>query len=128
MKQSFVYVILVALLVIGSTRTFGQTDVDITNRTVDEEESASHIWFLASDELKGRDTGSPELEIAASYIASRLRSYGVKPFGDDSTYFQKVPLESVKPPEAASLKYQTNSFLALSALLFIAHPQPALYR
>ena len=45
--------------------------------------------FLASDQLKGRGNGSPELERAADYIASQFRSYGLQPAGDGGTYFQK---------------------------------------
>src|SRR6202051_1861197 len=37
------------------------------------------VRYLASPELKGRATGSPELEKAASYISSQFQSFGVKP-------------------------------------------------
>jgi aminopeptidase YwaD len=37
------------------------------------------VRFLASPELKGRATGSPELEKAASFIASQFMSFGLKP-------------------------------------------------
>jgi hypothetical protein len=39
----------------------------------------NHIKYLASPELKGRATGSPELETAANYIASQFQAAGVKP-------------------------------------------------
>ena len=39
----------------------------------------SHVRYLASPELKGRATGSPELEKAAHYIASQFKSFGLKP-------------------------------------------------
>jgi Peptidase family M28/PDZ domain/PA domain len=39
----------------------------------------SHVRFLASPELKGRATGSPELEKAAHYIAAQFRSFGLSP-------------------------------------------------
>ena len=39
----------------------------------------AHVRYLASPELKGRATGSPELEKAAHYIAGQFRSYGLKP-------------------------------------------------
>src|SRR5712691_7175590 len=38
-----------------------------------------HVKYLASPELKGRATGSPELEKAAAYIASQFQSFGLKP-------------------------------------------------
>ncbi len=41
----------------------------------------AHIKYLASDDLKGRLTGSPELEKAATYIAHQFHSAGLKPVG-----------------------------------------------
>jgi hypothetical protein len=38
-----------------------------------------HIKFLASDELKGRDTGSEGLRQAADYIAGQFKSAGLQP-------------------------------------------------
>src|SRR5271154_418772 len=37
------------------------------------------VRYLASPELKGRATGSPELEKAAQYIAGKFKSFGLKP-------------------------------------------------
>jgi aminopeptidase YwaD len=39
----------------------------------------SHVRYLASDPLKGRATGSPELEKAAQYIQQQFAAAGVKP-------------------------------------------------
>ena len=51
-----------------------------------------HVTFLASDELKGRGNGSPELDRAAEYIAEQFRAYGLQAAGDGGTYFQKFDL------------------------------------
>ncbi len=51
-----------------------------------------HVSFLASDDLKGRGNGSPELERAAEYIAAQFRSYGLQTAGDNGTYFQKFDI------------------------------------
>jgi len=51
-----------------------------------------HVSFLASDQLKGRGNGSPELERAADYLAAQFRSYGLEPAGDKGTYFQKFDI------------------------------------
>lgn len=40
----------------------------------------TNLEFLASDELEGREAGTIGEKIAATYIASQLRQYGVKPF------------------------------------------------
>src|SRR6187200_2089062 len=38
-----------------------------------------HIKFLASDDLKGRDTGSEGLQRAADYIAAEFKAAGLQP-------------------------------------------------
>ncbi len=45
-----------------------------------------NIKFLASPELRGRATGSPELEKAADYIARKFRDFGLQPVGGKSYY------------------------------------------
>ncbi|PYS37011.1 MAG: aminopeptidase [Acidobacteria bacterium] len=47
-----------------------------------------HVKYLSADEMKGRGDGSPELDKAADYIASQFRTWGLRPMGDDNTYFQ----------------------------------------
>ena len=47
-----------------------------------------HVEFLARDELIGRDSGEPGLEVAAEYIANFYAKYGLEPAGDNGTYFQ----------------------------------------
>ncbi|MGA7410578.1 MAG: M20/M25/M40 family metallo-hydrolase [Bryobacteraceae bacterium] len=48
-----------------------------------------NLSFLASDALKGRFTPSPELDVAAEFIASQFRKAGLEPGGDQG-YFQTV--------------------------------------
>lgn len=50
----------------------------------------SHIDYLASDALQGRDTPSPGLDTAAAYIAREFDRLGIKPVGDN--YFHTVGL------------------------------------
>ncbi len=50
----------------------------------DPDRYLSHIKFLASPELRGRESGSPELEKAAQYIAAQFRADGLKPLDDKS--------------------------------------------
>ncbi len=52
-----------------------------------------HVEVLASDELAGRGLGTPELEIAADYIAAQFEAAGVTPGGDDNTWFQTFRIE-----------------------------------
>ncbi len=52
-----------------------------------EQRMMSHIKYLASDELKGRGLGTPELDLAAGYIESKFKEYGLQPLS--GSYFQK---------------------------------------
>ena len=89
MKHSFLSItaLLFAFL------TFGQSDKELTEATVNKATIEGHIYFLADDLLKGRETGTPENKIAASYLANTLRSYGVKPNPKTGNYFQAVKLK-----------------------------------
>lgn len=50
------------------------------------------VKFLASDDLKGRGDGTPELDKAADYIASEFRKAGLQPAGTNGTYFQEFEI------------------------------------
>ncbi len=52
-----------------------------------ENRMMASIKYLASDKLKGRGLGTPELDLAADYISSEFKSAGLQPVSDD--YFQE---------------------------------------
>lgn len=52
------------------------------------------IEFIASDELRGRDTPSEGLAIAARYLRSRLMSLGFEPGARDDSYFHLYTLRT----------------------------------
>lgn len=47
-----------------------------------------HMQFLASDELEGRDTGEPGLQVAARYLAVQAESLGLQPLDKDKDFLQ----------------------------------------
>jgi len=55
--------------------------------------------FLADDLLEGRGTGTRGHEIAARFMASEFEAMGLEPAGENGTYFQNVPLRSIRPDE-----------------------------
>ena len=69
-----------------------QTDILSIANSIDYDYLNEHLKFLSSDDLKGRDTGSEGYDKAANYVSDLFKSNGLKPFGDDNTYFQNVPL------------------------------------
>ena len=52
--------------------------------------------YLSDDLLEGRYPGQRGGELAAKFIATEFASYGLKPGGDNGTYFQQVDFTSVK--------------------------------
>lgn len=54
----------------------------------------THITFLASDSLNGREAGSADEAIAANYIADHFRDFGLEPAGDNETYFQEFTINT----------------------------------
>ncbi len=62
----------------------------------------AHVAFLADDSMKGREAGTPEYDIAAAYVASRMLAAGLKPGGDDGGWYQQVPLITYKSADKGS--------------------------
>lgn len=74
--------------------TSGSDAVTQAVQSITPEDVHRRVSFLASDEMRGRDTPSPELERAAEYLAEEHRSFGLEPAGEDG-YFQRYPLRAV---------------------------------
>jgi Peptidase family M28/PDZ domain/PA domain len=64
---------------------FGQNNQDSIKFV---ENAKKHIYYLASDELKGRLTGSEGERKAFEYIKKEFKKYGLKPFGNSNDYIQ----------------------------------------
>ncbi|WP_410004361.1 M28 family peptidase [Aequorivita nionensis] len=87
-----------------STISYSQSEKEKVETSITKNKIEAHIYFLADDLLKGRQTGTPENKIAASYLANVLRSYGVKPVvqnvlkgSSTESYFQEVKLNYISP-------------------------------
>ncbi len=74
------YLLFALAATLASAATVGQSSFD-------PDRYLGHIKFLASPELKGRATGSPEIEKAAQYIAAQFKQDGLQPVGG-RTYFE----------------------------------------
>jgi hypothetical protein len=45
--------------------------------------------------MEGRDTGTAAYQRAAEYVAKRFEAAGLKPAGENGTYFQVVPMHEI---------------------------------
>jgi Peptidase family M28 len=51
-----------------------------------------YLYFIASDEMEGRDTPSRGLDLTAKFLALNLSRWNLKPLGTDGTFLQKFHL------------------------------------
>lgn len=70
---------------------------------ISAERIRAHTRFLSSDLLEGRGVGSRGGQLAEEYIAASLAAFGVKPGGENGTYFQTVPMVGVSTQPASQL-------------------------
>jgi hypothetical protein len=99
MRKHLISLLLLAAFLMPSA-AFGQQAVKITpeeKRTVEgvtAEQMKNYLYFVASDEMEGRDTPSRGLDTTAKFIGMNLARWKFKPAGDDGTYYQKIALRS----------------------------------
>jgi hypothetical protein len=113
----------------GADDALGRAAATITATDV-----ARRVGFLASDELRGRDTPSPGLEKAAEYVAGEFRSFGLQPLGDSGTFIQRWPyrsttldpasvtVQATTPQGTTKLAFATDFFLLPSAKIADSAP------
>ena len=64
--------------------------------SIDPEKIRAHVQYLSDDLLEGRYPGLRGGELAARYIATQFALYGLKPAGDNGTYFQNIDFVGMK--------------------------------
>jgi aminopeptidase YwaD len=81
---------------------------DLRTPSVDPARYLEHVKFLASEEMKGRGTGTPELEKAAAYIARQFRAAGLQAL-DGRGYLLEFPVTtSAKLGPANTFSFTLN--------------------
>ena len=66
------------------------------------------LTYLSSDELQGRQVFTEGYGVASQYIADHLKDWGVKPMGDDGTYFEIVKLKGYQVERKSTVTIETN--------------------
>lgn len=73
---------------------------------------SDYLYFVASDEMEGRDTPSRGLDTTAKFIGMNLSRWGFKPAGDNGTFYQKMAMTRESLDTAAtSLEIGGQSFV-----------------
>lgn len=86
--------LLISILCLSATfmQANAQKIADKYAKTITVKDLRKHLTFIASDSLKGRDTGSPEQKVAAEYIAKQFSNYGFKAPVNGKSHLQSVDL------------------------------------
>jgi len=109
MKHKFLFVImLTALYNITSCGTVSDPE-SVGINLITENGLRTHLRFLSDDLLEGRGTGSRGLKIAGNYMAAQFEHSGVKPGGDNGTFFQTVPMVGYTANTPATFEFVKGS-------------------
>jgi Zn-dependent M28 family amino/carboxypeptidase len=111
-----------------SSRTKRPVAVASVSQKAAEEITAAqmrqYLTFIASDEMEGRDTPSRGLDLTAKFLATNLSRWGLKPAGDDGTFFQKIALRRDQINKEKTRVKLNDQFLAFGED-YIALPSDA---
>jgi Zn-dependent M28 family amino/carboxypeptidase len=78
------------------------------SESIRKEDLKADLFFLASDSLRGRLTGTPENLVASELIRSRFERLGLKPAGAEGSYFQPYNLMTAALGAANHLEMQAD--------------------
>lgn len=67
------------------------------------------LSYLAGPECEGRGSGQPGFQKAADFMAAKFKEFGLKPAGDNGTFFQNVPMVSGKILDGTQLTLGDSS-------------------
>jgi hypothetical protein len=90
MRRSTVLSLVLALVM--AVAATGRMSAEPTKIKVDGNIIKSYITFLSADEQQGRRTLTAGYEKMAEWAAGKFKEWGLKPAGENGTYFQKVPI------------------------------------
>lgn len=72
----------------------------------------TRIYKFADDSMMGRAVGTPYNDMGTAYIESEVRRLGLRPAGDNGTFFQKLPLYTRSLDSASTVTAGDATFRA----------------
>ena len=95
--------------------------------SISKHDLRTHMKFLASDELEGRDTGEPGLQIAARYLAVQAEQLGLKAMDADADFMQPYIIEEKAYDREKSKVFITvgDTLVTENSQAFYILPAPA---
>jgi Zn-dependent M28 family amino/carboxypeptidase len=105
-------------ILLATTPCISTAQTKKSTSVISEENIRAELGFLASDALQGRASGTNYERIAAEYIGSQFRQFGLEPGGDrdgsgQKGFVQRVPLNGVRFKTAPTLTISSGSDLKI---------------
>lgn len=89
--------IIALLLIVLSSALFSQSEASKYVKYINPEKARTHLEYLASAELEGREAGEIGQKKAAVYLSQQFEFFGIPPI--NGTYFQRFPLREIDPTQ-----------------------------
>ena len=70
----------------------------------------TRLYTYAADSMRGREAGTPDNIRATAYIEREVRRLGLRPAGDNGTYFQYMPVTARVATDASSITAGGKTF------------------
>ncbi len=90
MKSFKIFLATILTTAVLNVSAQNETDIKLLDQfhKITSEEMMEWMEKLCSPELNGRLSGTPEYVVSAEWVAWKLKEWGVKPAGNNGTYFQ----------------------------------------
>ena len=112
--MKFNYFLSVSLLAIFTTTVFSQStkknSLPPALSSITETDLKRDLYEMASDHFRGREAGTLDELKVSMWLANQLRAVGLKPAGDDGTYFQFFSLVRNRISPASTVSIGNQSF------------------
>ena len=82
--------------------------------SITEDDFFQKTGVIAHDSMMGRNTPSPELDMASEWVGAEFEKYGLEPGGDDGGYLQRYSIQQI----AADLEESGVTFVGGETLRF----------
>lgn len=105
MKFKLSFLLLILVWSAGTSQSLAQATATVntdTNALLSYQDEITvdylqkHLSAIAADSMEGRKTGTRGQKMAADYLAEEYRRLGLKPVGDNNTFFQHYNLSATR--------------------------------
>ncbi len=116
-KITFFMVAFFLFCIVSINLTFAQITIPEEGlAAISPDTMIAQVTYMASDELRGRDTPSQGLDTCAFFIANYFKYLGLKPIKNANGYYQEVPLLKTRLADRQKFELTINGVKTVFAI------------